>query len=33
MMLIFSELSAGHVTEDYIQEQHVTDHIIENHDP
>jgi len=30
--LAFSELSAGYMTEDYMQEQHVTDHVKEDHD-
>ncbi len=31
-MLAFSKLSAGHVTENYEQEQYVTDHSIEDYD-
>ena len=31
-MLAFAELSADHVTEDYVQGQHVTDYVIEDHD-
>ncbi len=30
--MIFSELSAGHVIEDHVQRQHVTDHVIEDYD-
>ena len=31
-VLVFSELSAGYVTEDHVQRQHVTDHVVEDHD-
>ncbi len=31
-MLAFSELLAGHITKEYIQEQYVIDHIIEDYD-
>ena len=33
VLLTFSELSAGHITEDYVQNQHVTDHVVEVYDP
>jgi len=29
--LVFSEILANHVTEDHVQEQQVTDHIVENY--
>jgi len=31
-LLAFSELSAGHMTEDYVKEQHVTDYVVGDHD-
>ncbi len=31
ILLAFSELSAGHVTEDHVQEQHVINHVVEDH--
>jgi len=32
-VLAFLELLAGHMTKEYVQGQHMTDHIIEDHDP
>ena len=32
ILLVFLELSAGHITENHVQEQYVTDYIVENHD-
>ncbi len=32
ILLAFLELSAKYVTENYVQGQHVTDYVVENHD-
>jgi len=33
ILLVFTELLTDHITKDHVKEQHVTNHVVKDHDP